>query len=558
MIVLLLSALALGQDAAPELQPSGDITAVTVFPARAAVTRTMSFDVAKGVNELVFTDLPPTLDESSIQAEGAGAEGTRILGLDVQSRELEEDRRERVAELEQRVVEVQDQLSVQRDLRSAAQTELGFLTKLQAAAAGQLSAELLFAADTVADAGAIADLLRTRTPEVQEQIRTANQTERDLQSTLSALQRELGTVRGARQWSRRDVAVTVESPKKGKVSVELTYVVPGASWTPSYDARANPKAGTIALTLHGAVTQTTGEDWSDAALTLSTARPSGGVNPPTLSPFWLQETVYYPTYTEYEEYDEWEDDGDMAFSDDEMYEPEPMMLEADKAGKGRGAPPPPPPKPMAVATAKVVERAVATTFEVPGTAKIPGDGTRRKVRVADVELEAEFVHIAVPRIEEAAFVVGRVTWSQPWPMLAGRVASFMDDAFVGSSGHDLVGQGGELEVGFGRDDAVKVEREIVTDLTSNPNFWGQVTLAQAWTLGISNGRKIPITVELLDRVPVSKAAIYKVRADGDEPDEQVGEGIVRYVREVDPSGEASVAFGYRVRWPRRRPPGAMP
>ena len=69
----------------------------------------------------------------------------------------------------------------------------------------------------------------------------------------------------------------------------LRGCVGGARWRPRYDLRGDAATGEVELALSAMVSQTTGEDWSGAALTLSTAQPSLGVTAPELEPFWLYE-----------------------------------------------------------------------------------------------------------------------------------------------------------------------------------------------------------------------------------------------------------------------------
>jgi uncharacterized protein (TIGR02231 family) len=213
---------------------------------------------------------------------------------------------------------------------------------------------------------------------------------------------------------------------------------------------------------------------------------------------------------------------------------------------------------MAVRTAAVAERAVATTFEVPGSSSVPGDGTRRRIKVTQVDLPVEYVHVAVPRLEEAAFLVAEGEWTAAWPLLAGQVGIFLDDAFVGNQALPTVGTGGEIEIGFGRDDAVRVEKVVVQDLTSQADWMGMVTYRGSWTYEVESSRKEAVKLELLDRLPVSKEVRYTVKATGDEPDETTPEGICTFVRTLSPGQESAVTFGYVVRWPRRSPPGGLP
>ncbi|MES1168991.1 MAG: DUF4140 domain-containing protein, partial [Oleiharenicola lentus] len=48
------------------------ISAVTVYQDRAVVTRTASTQLAGGTTELVFANLPQTLNEQSLQVTGKG------------------------------------------------------------------------------------------------------------------------------------------------------------------------------------------------------------------------------------------------------------------------------------------------------------------------------------------------------------------------------------------------------------------------------------------------------------------------------------------------------
>ncbi|HUB07575.1 MAG TPA: mucoidy inhibitor MuiA family protein [Myxococcales bacterium] len=65
----------------------------------------------------------------------------------------------------------------------------------------------------------------------------------------------------------------------------LTYDVVNAAWRPLYDVQLDPVKSEVHLALAGLVTQQTGEDWTDARLTLSTAIPATASRYPEL-PVW--------------------------------------------------------------------------------------------------------------------------------------------------------------------------------------------------------------------------------------------------------------------------------
>lgn len=522
--------------------PTGRVDAVVVFPDRAEVTRVVDVPVVAGSNRIVFADLPPTLDERSLQVDGDGVPGARILGLDVVRRELVADRRARVAELEAQITSADDTLRALRDQVTAAKVELGFLDDVKVAAATQVGNELLFSEQAPARAKELAELLRVRVPELLGAVRAADVALRDAQARRDALARELSTVQGADQYARRDVTVEVESPTAGRVSVKLAYILPGASWAPVYDARADVPGKKVGLALSALVTQTTGEDWDDVTLTLSTARPQAGTAPPEVVPFWLERPQ--PVYSRY-------DRGEAAGA----------AMDEDDGGvdkkRAEEAPPPPPPAPMAVVEAIVEARAVATTFTVPVRSDVPGDGTRRRLRVTEVPLDVQIVHITAPRLDPSAFLVARGAWKAPWPLLPGEVAAFVGDAFVGTQPSPVPDVNGDIALGFGRDDRVRISTVTDLDQTGAPDLFGRVTARKRVRLTVDNARDEAIVAEIVDRLPRSREMRWRVVYRG-EPPTRDDQGVMRFVRDVAAGASVTVAFGYDVSWPRRDPPGEVP
>src|SRR5262249_9151625 len=94
-------------------------------------------------------------------------------------------------------------------------------------------------------------------------------------------------VNGRRGTDRVAATVEVTLPAPGDFTLDLSYVLPGASWTPQYDVRVGAEARQVTLTYQGLVSQSTGEDWTQVDLTLSTARPSQVTRVPELGPWYL-------------------------------------------------------------------------------------------------------------------------------------------------------------------------------------------------------------------------------------------------------------------------------
>src|SRR5919198_15254 len=84
---------------------SSRITAVTVSPDSALVTREVAVPAGEGVLELVVSPLPPATVNSSLYSEGA--DGIRVLTTRFRSRPVLEDTREEVRKLEDEIRRLQ-------------------------------------------------------------------------------------------------------------------------------------------------------------------------------------------------------------------------------------------------------------------------------------------------------------------------------------------------------------------------------------------------------------------------------------------------------------------
>src|SRR5205823_11960200 len=63
------------------------------------------------------------------------------------------------------------------------------------------------------------------------------------------------------------------------------------SWQPAYEARADESEGAVDLSTYALVRQSTGENWTQAKVVLSTAVPRQDATPPELQPLqlWAEE-----------------------------------------------------------------------------------------------------------------------------------------------------------------------------------------------------------------------------------------------------------------------------
>src|SRR6185369_13462559 len=121
-------------------------------------------------------------------------------------------------------------------------------------------------------------------------VRDARIKQRDLDREIAWLEAE----RNATPPKKLEVRIDLSAEAAAPALLRVTYAVRGARWTPAYDARLDTagKDGKPSLELirRAEIVQTTGEDWADVALAVSTVRTALGGSAPDLRPL----IVRYP------------------------------------------------------------------------------------------------------------------------------------------------------------------------------------------------------------------------------------------------------------------------
>jgi len=525
------------------------VTAVTVYPDRARVTRTGHIHVEPGHYRLEIPELPLTLSPESVRVSGRGTARARLGGVDVRRAFYAETPAARVAELERRIEELGDKEKALADEERALEATLSFLHGL-AKQSESYAKGLAFGKSDVTESAALLDFLTERTIAAQDRLRAITSEKRELDREKQKLQRELSQIQSARSRQRYTVIVEVETFTAGDLDVELTYVVSNAGWTPLYDLRLlesdtdrPAEETTVEVDYLAQVTQRSGEDWVGTQLTLSTARPALSATLPELDP-WVVEVFRPPLPAS-------------------AVTPSPKMARRMAARfDTQGAAPAdfeelttvaqPQPADMDVAQAVVSQEGAAVTFGVPQPVDVPSDGSPHKTSVATLSLTPELDYLTVPKLVTAAYRRATVTNDTDFVLLPGPASIFYSNEFVGTTELKHIAPNESFKVLLGADDRIKVERKLVSRQVDKRLIGDRRRLRYAYQIEVQNLRDGPEKVIVQDQVPVSGHEDIQVR-DQDflpKPDKRTDLGILEWALVLEPGQETRLTFDFVVEYPR--------
>lgn len=528
------------------------ITAVTVYPDRARVTRRGKISAEPAQYRLEIPELPLALSPESVRVSGRGTARARLGGVDVRRAFYTETPSTTAAELERRIKGIGDQETALTDEESMLKASLDFLNGL-AQQGESYGKGLAYGKFSVKESTELLEFLNERTTATQDRRRAIAVAKRELTREKEKLQRELKQIHSARPRERYAAIIELEAFTAGDLDVELTYVVGKASWTPLYDMRLTEgnegdesEEPGVEISYLAQVTQRSGEDWSGVNLTLSTARPALSATLPELSPWYVQ--VYYPPPTVLAAA---APSAGLALRKAARFakQEEAVALEEDDV---LFAVPAMPPVEVTVAQAEVGQEGAAVTFTVAQPTDVPSDGSPHKTAVATLSLTPELDYLTTPKLVPAAYRRATITNDTEFILLPGPANIFYGDEFVGTTQLKHVAPNEEFKVFLGADDRIKVERKLVTRQVDKRLLGDRRRLRYAYQIEVKNLCQRAEKVFVQDQLPVSGHEEIKVREEEivPRPDKKTDLGILEWELTMEPGQETKLTFEFTVEHPR--------
>ncbi|KAJ7149928.1 hypothetical protein C8R46DRAFT_1008752 [Mycena filopes] len=240
--------------------PENPIKAVTVYKSRKAeVVRIFSLNLQSGNTKIEITELPSCIDTQSVRVSGLERDA-RLYDVVCTTRQGFTKASEAVRRLRVQKAALEGEKRV-RDHESDLLVTYARTLSGEHVSPDQMGEFLQsFVEQGRKNLQAVAEL--------DEKIVVVNrQIERELEKEV--------TKTGA---SNAQVTIVVGTDSEAHVNLKLTYLVTNASWESTYELHAatdnNKPSSSVSLHYRARITQSTGEDWTDTALTLSTVAAS--------------------------------------------------------------------------------------------------------------------------------------------------------------------------------------------------------------------------------------------------------------------------------------------
>lgn len=520
---------------AAEIPTPSVITAATVFPTRADISRNAEVSLPQGKHTIVFDGLPAALDTKSLRISGTGA--FSIGSIEIKELFSKDFVVEQERKLRGKIADLSDKRRFVESELTAAETGKTFLENMaKSNAVPQVSVNGKKDALSPDAWGKAWQSLQNGMKSLGRETIEKQIEIRKIDAELSALNKELRLLSDGAK-SAKQIRVNVEASAPAAAKLTVQYQIANASWKPTYEARLNTRNKTVEIMQYGTISQHTGEEWRNIDLTFSTARPVIGTVPPELETRWLN--LDEPVKKRGKMLER----GVAVYRNDSSF--------ADTMNEPSGT--------AEIAAAEFSGSDFAGTFAVKGKANVPSDGSEHRFLVGGWSAKADIYAQTVPAVQPAAYVMASTQLNAPAPLLPGTMSLFRDGAFIGDSEMNFLRPNAKLHLSFGQDDKILVKHTIADFEEDNG---GRISRNNKITIrtaaAVQNLHKEPLKIAVYDFLPVARNSDIAVKITKDkttagyetDPDGKVG--VIKWESVYQPQEQKTVDYGYTITYPKDR------
>lgn len=540
-IFTLLLSLSLGASAQKQATVKADIDRAIVFLNGAQLFHSASVSIPAGPSEIIIQGLSQSLDQNSIQGGGSG----NFTIMDIQYQLYYPEPVANTAEVtktDKKILAIQDSMIM-----------LDFQLKSLYAKKEVIDVQKTMLMNN--------KLLNTNSTDSLELIKNSVQYyEEKLQQLLTAgLENEkaqylLNVERGRMQQriyelqvyrNQQAQSINPNAPIPQVVmqvfadattsgTVRVDYLTYNAGWYATYDIRATDVAKPIDITYKANIWQTSGLDWKNVEITCSTGNPLLGNTLPQLTTWYLG---YYQQYYQ-------RDFDDQATAPAAATDAVEEVLSKTVTGDTKAAG-------YANQYTTVQPTLTNVEFEIDLKYTIPSDGKGHIVALQTEQLTTTFNYLIVPKIEQSAFLIARITDWETLNLLPGNANLYFNNSYVGKTFLNPLALSDTLSLSMGRDKGIEVDRKMVADKSSDRLIGLNEKKVMTYTTKVRNGKSIPIEVIIMEHIPVSQVDDIEVELlekSGGELDELTG--FITWREKMKPKADKSYTLSYEITFPK--------
>lgn len=526
---------------------------VTVYLYGAEIAYDASVNLLAGTNEIIIEGVSPYMDENSISAffKGAMIIDTR-KGVRYPEQVKAPDREKKYNAIIERISDSLEELEysiTDCNNKKATLEKEKYLLLNNRLMRGE------FAKDSLNLLRSSLDLLRARMNNIDEE--TLNQNKKlgkmyKVQGKLLLRKEHFENLVANESIVETDIPytpiyqliVTVESEAALTGNLNFKYYVANAGWLPRYDIIAGSGNDKIQLVQRAQVSQSTGVDWKDVNLVLSTSNPNMGNIKPELN-LWNLIYGYPNSYIEKKNKDMSKVTNNyLQFnSAPKLNNTESLDFEGNTPSIAQQVEP----------IFTMNENLLRVEYNIKTKCNIESDNKSHNVVVSTNDVPISMTYMAVPKLDKDAFLMAKIANWEDLNLLPANARIYFDESYIGMTVVDPGTVKDTLYMDLGRDRTITVKRVQMKDKCKEQILGDDKVIIKTIEITVRNTKGIPLDFEVEDQIPVSTDPSIKVTLlESDKALYNELTGKLTWKMKVKSKDIKKIQFSFEVRYPKTK------
>lgn len=347
--------------------------------------------------------------------------------------------------------------------------------------------------------------------------------------------------------SRGKLIVQVMNGKEGTIPFKINYATNRAQWVPSYDLRIEKINAPIKMMYKAEVIQTSGIDWRNVRLSLTSGKLNQNYSIPTWNTWFVQYEVPKDVIStsRYNTSSKRMMTGAVSRLSSEdldavaMYETMSPALE-EVSYEDRQT--------LAEYTT-VSESELNVTFDIAIPYSIMSNGKRHSVDLNAFDISGDYKFYTAPKLDANAYLVAEIKDYGKHQLLPGQANVIYDGMNIGQTYLSTENTEEKLHLNIGKDPNISVSRTLITDKSGTKTFSSKKEQTFTYEITVKNSKKEAVTVQVEDQYPISTDSSIEIVLD-ESPKGKVNaeKGLVTWEVQLQPNEVKKVRLSYTMKY----------
>jgi uncharacterized protein (TIGR02231 family) len=503
------------------------LTNVTVYKVGAELTHTAKADIAQGNSQFTIDNISNSIDINSIQVNCNG--NVTIMGVEFSTDNLQDEVKS------PQVKFLEDSLERANKNLNKIKTKIDILNELLSILKSNRDVRGTQTGLSVVELTKLVTYYQAKSTSIQNDLEGLTDKQVKLTATINKLTDQIEEEQKKNTKKTGKLILQLNCAIAGKYDFTVSYITQNAYWIPFYDLKADNIKTPLQIIYRAKIYQTTGIDWKQVKLSLSTSTPNESGNAPTLDPWFVN---YLQPITRYAMKSLPVEDVATALQG-RAAGVEVISDEANKKNAGLED------------HTTISDKELNVTFDIDLPYDIPTNGKAQTAVLKKYDVPASYKFFSIPKLDNEVFLLAQISDWEKLNLLPGEANIIFEGTYIGKSFINPSSTDDTLKLTMGVDKRVVVTREKLMDYSSVKFLGSNKKQIFTYEITVKNNKKDAIDISVKDQYPISQNKEIEVELlESKEATVNTETGEVNWNLKLAAGEVKKIRISYSIKYPK--------